>query len=74
MHLRHLRYYLFLLATDSVRTRQNQWQTTTEQWQDIVCQRFEREYWSEYTNTIPAALRELDRLAETIERVRKEVP
>ncbi len=56
------------------RSLQHQWNTTGEQWQDSVRQRFERHYWAEYANSVTPALGELARLAELVERARKEVP
>jgi len=52
---------------------QDQWQGASDRWHDVVRQRFERDSWGEYERTLPAALKELDRLAEVIAQARREV-
>lgn len=53
---------------------QRQWHTTEAQWLDRVQHRFRREFWAEYEQTVPAALKELDSLDRIIERIRREMP
>jgi len=51
-----------------------QWDRTGEQWQDVVHDRFQREFWAEYERVVPAALGELSRLEEMLARVQREMP
>jgi hypothetical protein len=52
---------------------QDQWALALERWRDVVCQRFEREYWQEYERTILPALQQMERLDEVIAQARREV-
>ncbi len=52
---------------------QDQWALTLERWRDVVCRRFEREYWQEYARAILPALQQMERLDEVIAQARREV-
>ena len=52
---------------------QDRWALTLERWRDVVCRRFEREYWQEYARAILPALQQMERLDEVIAQARREV-
>lgn len=52
---------------------QQQWQTTTALWNDLVRHRFEHDFMQAYEPAVHAAIREIDRLAAVIAQARREV-
>lgn len=58
---------------DSWRMLQNQWQTSCGQWDDVVRQHFEQEFWQDCERVIPPALREMQKLTEILAQARREV-
>lgn len=52
---------------------QQRWQASRAQWDDVVAQRFEREQWHEYEQTVPATLKEMRQLAEVLAQARRQV-
>jgi uncharacterized protein YukE len=53
---------------------QQEWHVVQDGWQDAVAQRFAQEVWAEYEQTMPASLRVIQNLQETLARMRQEVP
>ena len=49
------------------------WQSATNDWHDAAQERFERDFWQTYESTLPVFFKEVERLAETIEKARREV-
>jgi hypothetical protein len=47
--------------------------STGELWRDAVRQQFEREFWQEFEQVVPATLEEMRRLGEVIAQARREV-
>jgi len=50
-----------------------QWQATCALWQDPVAHHFERRFWQEWEQTVPATLAAMERLAQILEQARREV-
>lgn len=55
------------------RVIQDRWRTTEAPWRDAVRTEFEKEYWAEFENVVPAGLKETERLLDLIEAARREV-
>ncbi|MDQ3812928.1 MAG: hypothetical protein M3347_03145 [Armatimonadota bacterium] len=54
---------------------QQEWAHCRDEWDDVVAQRFEREFWSRWEETVPGAidlLRELEEALSEAERVIRE--
>ncbi|MBN2006249.1 MAG: hypothetical protein JXA21_23040 [Anaerolineae bacterium] len=52
---------------------QTRWQASRAQWDDPVARRFEKEFWQEYEQVLPATLQEMQNLAEVIAQARRNV-
>lgn len=47
--------------------------STGELWRDAVRQQFEKEFWQEFEQVVPATLEQMRRLGEVIDQARREV-
>lgn len=47
---------------------QERWHVTRQEWQDTVAAQFEREFWEQWEAHLPALLRELDELDDSLDR------
>ncbi len=52
---------------------QGQWSGTCDRWHDVIRQRFEHDFLSEYERIVPSGLNALDHLSDLIEQARREV-
>lgn len=52
---------------------QGQWHTACAAWNDAVRTQFEKEFWQEFEQVVPATLEEMRRLGEVIDQARREV-
>lgn len=55
------------------RALRQQWGAARDLWNDPVRQRFEREFWHEFEQTLPTVLDEMMRLAHVVEKARRQV-
>lgn len=47
---------------------ESQWRSTRNQWADAVADHFEKDFWQELEDGVPAFLRELEQVDETLDR------
>jgi hypothetical protein len=47
---------------------ESQWHSTREQWDDVVGERFEKEFWHVLDEEIPNFLRDLQQLDDTLDQ------
>ena len=47
---------------------QNQWQAARREWRDSMGDRFEREFWREWENTMPIALKAMAELDSVLDQ------
>jgi hypothetical protein len=59
-------YVKLKIAWDNLKS---QWETTREQWRDEVGDRFEREFWDQWEETVTAWLDAEFELSEAVKRV-----
>lgn len=50
---------------------QSQWRSSSEKWHDQVKSNFEREFWSEYAQVVPACMKEMQSLEGVLEKARQ---
>ena len=55
------------------RTLQQQWRATCDLWNDPVRHRFEREFWQEWEQVVPAAIGEMQKMADVLSAARNHV-
>lgn len=55
------------------RMLQQQWRTSCGLWNDPVRHRFEREFWREWEQVVPATLDAMQQLAEVVNAARRAV-
>jgi len=68
---------LFAFAEQMVKTWQSlraTWDEARQSWKDVDRDRFEREYIEEFSQATNAYIASLQRLAETIQRIRNDTP
>lgn len=52
---------------------QAQWSQCRGTWNDVVADRFERDFWSDWQSSLPEAIRVLRTLEEALERTEKDL-
>lgn len=55
------------------RVLRQRWESTREVWDDKVRRDFEKDYWTELESQVQATQREMERLAQVIDRARRSV-
>lgn len=68
---------LFAFADQMIKTWQSlraTWDETRQSWKDADRDRFEREYIEEFSQATNSYIASLQRLAETIQRIRNDTP
>jgi len=55
------------------RVLQRQWQASCALWDDPVRRQFEREFWQDFEQVVPATLKEMERLVQVIAQARRGV-
>ncbi len=52
---------------------QAQWSQCRGTWNDVVADRFERDFWNDWQSALPEAIRVLQTLEEAVERAEKDL-
>jgi len=55
------------------RVLQTRWQASRAQWDDAVAQRFEKDFWQECEQVLPATMQEILKLSEVLAQARRNV-
>lgn len=50
-----------------------EWSAACEMWRDEVRDRFEKEYWQDFSQVVPRTLEELEQLARMLDQARRGV-